>query len=86
MRYNTDLTDAQWNIIEPLFCMEKRGRHFQKHTKRELINAVLYVNKVNCQWRLLPNDMPPWGAVWSFYRRCKESGLWDKIMDALAEK
>jgi len=50
--------------------------------KRELVNAVLYINKTGCQWRLLPNDFPPHDTVWSFYRRAKKSGLWEKIMAA----
>ena len=86
MGYSTDLTDRQWRIIEPFFIRENRGKHFQKYTKRELINAVLYLNKTGCQWRLLPNDFPPHDTVWSFYRRAKESGLWERIMDALVMK
>jgi transposase len=58
MRHSTDLTDSQWKIIEPFFTREKRGKHFQKHSKRELVNAVLYLNKTGCQWRLLPKDFP----------------------------
>jgi len=86
MGYSTDLTDTQWRIIEPFFYKEKRGGHFRKHTKRELVNAVLYLNKTGCQWRLLPNDFPPYITVWSFYRRAKESGLWERIMDALVQR
>ena len=86
MRYSTDLTDNQWKILEPFFIREKRGNHFQKHSKRELINAVLYLNKTGCQWRLLPNDFPPYTAVWSFYRRAVKSGLWQKIPDSLVKK
>jgi putative transposase len=86
MGYITDLTDSQWRIIESFFTRENRGKHFTKHSKRELVNAVLYINKTGCQWRLLPNDFPPHDTVWSFYRRAKESGLWEKIMDALVSK
>jgi putative transposase len=86
MGYITNLTERQWKIIEPFFINEKRGKHLQKHTKRDLINAVLYINKTGCQWRLLPNDFPPHDTVWSFYRRAKESGLWERMMDALVVK
>ena len=54
MRYQTDLTDKQWNLIEHIFRTHK-GKHFVKHEKRELVNAVLYVVKTGCQWYLLPN-------------------------------
>ena len=86
MGYITDLTDSQWRIIEPFFSNEKRGGHLTKHNKRELVNAVLYLNKTGCQWRLLPNDFPPYNTVWSFYRRAKKSGLWVRVMDALVMK
>ena len=63
-----------------------KGANFVKHSKRELVNAVLYLVKTGCQWRLLPNDFPPYTAVWSFYRRAVKSGKWEKAMDALVRK
>jgi putative transposase len=85
MGYNTDLTDKQWNMIEPIFSSNK-GQHFIIHSKRDLINAVLYLVKTSCQWRLLPNDFPPHDTVWSFYRRAVKSGKWEKAMDILVKK
>jgi len=85
MRYSTDLTDKQWSLIEPIFKSNK-GRHFVEHSKRDLINAVLYLVKTGCQWRLLPKDFPPHDTVWSFYRRAVKSGKWEKAMDALVKK
>ena len=86
MRYITDLSDNQWKIIEPIFIGENRGKHLQTHSKRELVNAVLYLNKTGCQWWLLPKDFPPYPTVWSFYRRAMKSGLWEKIMDNIVKK
>jgi len=86
MGYSSDLTDKQWSMIESFFIGEKRGKHFQTRSKRDLVNAVLYINKTGCQWRLLPNDFPPYATVWSFYRRAVISGLWEKIMRRLVEK
>ena len=86
VKYSTDLTDKQWTVIRDMLPKEKRGKHFRKHSKRELINAVLYLNKTGCQWALLPNDFPPYKTVSSFYHRAKESGLWEKIMAALVKK
>ena len=86
MRYSTDITDSQWKLVEPFFIGENRGKHLQKRSKRELLNAVLYLNKTGCQWRLLPHDFPPYPTVWSFYRRAVLSGLWEKIMDCLVGK
>ena len=80
--YPTDLTDAQWQAIEPHF---NQLRHY-KQDKRQLVNAVLYITKTGCQWRMLPNDFPPYSTVWSFYRRANQSGLWDRILLALVQK
>ncbi len=85
MGYSTDLTDKQWEILEPIFKSNK-GQHLAEHSKRDLINAVLYLVKTGCQWRLLPNDFPPYTAVWSFYRRAVRSGKWEKSMNILVKK
>ena len=57
-----------------------------EHSRRDLINAILYLVKTGCQWRLLPNDFPPQDAAWSFYRRAVKSGKWEKAMDAMVKK
>lgn len=74
--YPSDLTDAQWERIKPRFA----GMRTYKWPKRELVNAVFYFEKTGCQWRLLPHDFPPFPTVWSFYRRAKISGLWERIL------
>ena len=61
----------------------KKGKNLQKHNKRDLVNAVLYLNKTGCQWRLLPKNFPNHDTVWSFYRRAVKSGKWEKAMDML---
>ena len=76
-KYDTDLTDEQWNEIAPLFnCMRK-----YKWEKRELLDAVFYLVDSGCKWRQLPHDFPPAFTVHSFYRRARLSGLWDKILE-----
>ena len=80
-KYETDLTDEQWEIIEPLFV----GMRKRKWEKRELVNAVLYLVKTGCQWRNLPHDFPPAFTVHSFYRRARLSGLWDRILQHLVK-
>lgn len=77
--YSTDLTDKQWETIEPLF----KGMRTCKWSKRELTDAVLYLNDSGCKWRQLPHDFPPYSTVHSFYRRARLSGLWDRIMKRL---
>ena len=85
MGYSTDLTDKQWKMIEPIFQSNK-GQHLVEHSKRDLVNAVLYLVKTGCQWRLLPNDFPSHNTVWSFYRRAVQSGKWEQAMDCLVKK
>ena len=80
--YPTDLTDEQWQLIAPQFSNQRR----YKWEKRELINAELYITKTGCQWRMLPNDFPPYATVWSFYRRANQAGLWDEILQPLVKK
>ena len=76
MRYTSDLTDNQWEKVKPLLG-KMRNR---KYDKRELVNAVLYVVKTGCQWRNLPKDFPEWNAVYHFYSRAKEKGVWDAML------
>ena len=66
--YPTDLTDEQWAIIAPLF----KGMRQYKYSKRELLNAVLYLVDNGCKWRALPHEFPAWQTVYSFFRRAKK--------------
>jgi len=66
---------------KPFFKVGNRS----KWHKRSLVNAVLYLVKTGCQWRQLPNDFPPKFTVWSFYRRARDSSLWEDISDALVK-
>ena len=80
--YPSDLSDAQWEEIKPLFL----GMREYTWPKRELLDAVLYFVKTGCQWRHLPHDFPPYSTVHSFYRRARKSGLWDAILEHMVEK
>lgn len=75
--YETDLTDNQLEIIEPL--MWKSGNK-SKWEKRELINAVLYIVDSGCKWRQLPHDFPLHTTVSNFYYKAVREGLWEKIL------
>ena len=82
MRYTSDLTETQWEIVRPLLGKTRN----RKYDKRELVNAVLYVVKTGCQWRNLPKDFPEWNAVYHFYSRATAKGVWDALLRALVEK
>ena len=85
MSYPTDLSDREWELIERYFDTGNYGKS-RKHSRRVLMNAVLYVIKTGCQWRFLPKDYPAWETVYSYYRRAKDKGIWEKMMNGLVEK
>jgi putative transposase len=85
MTYPSDLTDSQWDLIKPHFDTKNYGKR-RKHSRRRLINGVLYVVKTGCQWHFLPRDFPPYKTVYSFYKRAKDKGIWEKMMKDLVEK
>ena len=86
--YPTDLNDVQWLILEPLLIavlsQSNRGRPRQVEL-REIVNAIFYILRTGCAWRLLPHDLPAWQTVYGYFRRWRESGLWEQLNDALRE-
>ena len=63
-RYPSDMTDAQWALIEPLLPPAKTGGRPEKHPRRDVVDAILYVVRAGCPWRALPADFPPWETVY----------------------
>jgi len=59
-RYPTDLSDAEWELVEPLVPPVKPGGRPALHQRREIVNALAYWLRAGCAWRLLPHDLPPW--------------------------
>lgn len=60
--YSTDLTDAEWTSVAPFVAAETTGRP-RTHPTREVVNAIVYVLRAGCAWRLVPADFPPWSTV-----------------------
>ena len=85
-RYPSDLTDAQWALIEPMIPPPLEGGRPRTVDMREVINGILYLNRTGCAWRLLPHEFPPWGTVHYYYRRFRIDGVWQQIHDKLREK
>ena|SRR5580692_5446833 len=85
MRYTSDLTDAEWQLIEYCFPKPNRLGRPRDHTFRELVNAVFYVVKTGCQWRNVPTDFARWGTVYHYFRLWKRNGLWVAIHTHLRE-
>jgi len=84
--YPTDLTDRQWQIIEPLIPPAKTGGRRRTTDPREVFNAIFYVLKAGCDWRMLPHDFPKWQIIYHYFQAWQKNGLWKKIHDELREK
>ena len=82
----TNLSDAEWECIEPhLSPPSKRGRP-RVHTTREILDAVFYILKSGCAWRLLPYEFPPWETVYHYFRRWRIDGTWERLNTTLRER
>ena len=78
--YPTDVTDAQWQRIEKFLPNANRKR---KHDLRQVWNAITYVLKTSCQWRMLPKDFPKWQVVYYYYRRWHDCGTYDELLERM---
>lgn len=81
--YPTDLSDAQWAILEPLIPPAKPGGRPREVDRREVINTVLYLNRSGCQWEMLPHDLLPKSTVYDYFAQWRADGPWQRIMDQL---
>src|SRR5437016_463289 len=79
-RYPSDLTDLQWDNIEHLFpqAKGKSGRP-RTYPRREIVNAIFYLARGGCSWRMLPHDFPPWKTVSYYFYTWRDAGLWETI-------
>ena len=82
----TDLTDAQWAILEPSIPPRKPGGRPPKHPRRELVDAMRYVLRGGIAWRLLPHEFSPWQTVSHYFRRWRDDGSWERINAALRKR
>jgi putative transposase len=83
--YPTDLQYSEWLLIAQLFPTSKRGRP-RKWERWQIVNAILYVVRTGCQWRMLPKGLPPWQTVYGYFWRWAKSGLWSEINAALVRQ
>lgn len=84
--YPSDLTDAQWNCILPLIPAARSGGRPRSVEMREIFNAIWYVVRSGCAWRMIPNDLPHWRTVYGYFRAFRAAGVWKRIHDTLREK
>ena len=77
--YSSDLSDAEWTMIAPLIPVSIKLGRPRSHPLREIVNAIFYVIRTGCQWRLLPHEFPRWQTVYSYFRAWRNSGLWEQL-------
>jgi putative transposase len=84
--YHTDLSDSEWARIEPHLPIPKASGRPRVHPLREILNAIFYIVRSGCAWRLLPHDFPPWKTVHHYFRIWRLDGVWERLNAALRER
>ena len=83
MAYETDLSDTEWDLIQKDFEPASKRGNGHKHSPKPLVDAILYIVKGGIQWRLMPNDFPPWQTVYDHLSKWNKCGVWEKCLDRL---
>jgi putative transposase len=78
--YPTDLSDAEWSRLRSYLPSLKAESRLRTHSLRDVLDAIFYIVRSGCAWRLLPHDFPPWSSVYYHFRRFRLSGLWSLIL------
>jgi putative transposase len=81
--YPTDLRDQEWDVIKHLVPDAKPGGRPEAYPKREILNAIFYLLRSGCSWRMLPHDLPPWRIVYHYFRQWRLDGTWQVMHDLL---
>lgn len=84
--YPSDLTDAEWELVEPLLPPPGEGGRPEKHPRRAVVDAILYVVRTGCAWRQLPADFPPWQTVYWYFARWEAQRVTLQMLDTLRQQ
>ncbi len=84
--YATDLTNSAWELIAPLLPGARPGGRPRTTDIRAVLNAIFYLLRTGCQWRLLPREFPVWGTVYHYFRSWKNAGVWTCLQKAIYER
>lgn len=84
--YPSDLTDAQWALIQPLLPPAKPGGRPRKTNLRDVLDAIFYILRTGCQWRYLPKDFPPKSTVWNYFNQWRNDKTLERIHVKLRTK
>ena len=83
LRYDNDLTDEEWTLVEPLIPPAKRGGRKREVSVREVLNAIFYILWTGCQWKALPKDLPPKSTAHDYLELWNWDGTLERIHHAL---
>src|SRR3954449_7254063 len=83
--YPSDLTNEQWSVLAPLLPLAPEKGRRREADVREVVNAIFYLNRAGCPWRMLPRDFPPWRTVYNYFEAFKQDGVWGDILTALRQ-
>ena len=81
--YSTDLTDEEWGLLRPLLPADKSRGRKRTVDLYEILNAIFYIIRTGCQWRMLPHDFPVWQTVYYYFRQWRKGGVWAKMNDTM---
>jgi putative transposase len=85
-RYPTDLSDAEWFYIEPHLPTPRAAGRPRRHSLREILDAIFYIVRSGCAWRLLPHEFPPWKTIHHYFRIWRIDGTWERLHTALRQR
>lgn len=83
MPYPSDLTDKEWAILEPMLPKHPAKGQPWRYPLRTMVNAMFYILRSGCSWRMLPHEFPPWETVYSRFRLWNRLGVWHWVLDVL---
>ena len=81
--YPSSLTDKEWALIQPMLPGRHKLGRPPRYTQRSVIEAILYIVRSGCGWRMMPHDLPPWRICYYYFMTWRKAGLWQKIRDSL---
>jgi transposase len=84
--YSSDLTDSEWTMLEPFIPPAQPGGRPRTTEMREVLNAIFYILRGGCAWRLLPHEFPKWRTVYHYFRLWRKAELWEQIHTALRQR
>src|SRR5215467_11240213 len=81
--YASDLSDAEWAILDPLIPKALPGGRPRTVNMRQILNGIFYMLRSGCAWRLLPHDYPAWSTVYDYFRKWRDAGVWELLVKTL---